>query len=102
MEEGEVYVIEIFGSIGKGVVYDDMECLYYMKNFDVGYVLIRFLRIKYLLNVINENFGIFVFCCRWLDCLGESKYLMVLKNLCDLGIVDLYLLLCDIKGLYIV
>lgn len=26
---------------------------------------------------------------------------MVLKNLCDLGIVDLYLLLCDIKGLYI-
>lgn len=37
----EFYVIEIFGSIGKGVVYDDMEILYYMKNFEVGYVFLR-------------------------------------------------------------
>uniref|UniRef100_A0A3P8UYH1 Methionine aminopeptidase 2 n=1 Tax=Cynoglossus semilaevis TaxID=244447 RepID=A0A3P8UYH1_CYNSE len=38
MEEGEVYAIETFGSTGKGVVHDDMECSHYMKNFDIGHV----------------------------------------------------------------
>lgn len=90
MEEGEVYAIETFGSTGKGVVHDDMECSHYMKNFDVGHVPIRLPRTKHLLNVINENFGTLAFCRRWLDRLGESKYLMALKNLCDLGIVDPY------------
>ncbi|NWT59071.1 MAP2 aminopeptidase, partial [Erythrocercus mccallii] len=100
MEEGEVYAIETFGSTGKGVVHDDMECSHYMKNFDVGHVPIRLPRAKHLLNVINENFGTLAFCRRWLDRLGESKYLMALKNLCDLGIVDPYPPLCDIKGSY--
>ncbi|KAB0340001.1 hypothetical protein FD754_023484 [Muntiacus muntjak] len=77
MEEGEVYAIETFGSTGKGVVHDDMECSHYMKNFDVGHVPIR-----------------------WLNHLGESKYLMALKNLCDLGIVHPYPPLCDIKRSY--
>ncbi|EPY78885.1 methionine aminopeptidase 2 isoform 3 [Camelus ferus] len=99
-EEGEVYAIETFGSTGKGVVHDDMECSHYMKNFDVGHVPIRLPRTKHLLNVINENFGTLAFCRRWLDRLGESKYLMALKNLCDLGIVDPYPPLCDIKGSY--
>ncbi|KAF0029876.1 hypothetical protein F2P81_018981 [Scophthalmus maximus] len=100
MEEGEVYAIETFGSTGKGVVHDDMECSHYMKNFDVGHVPIRLPRAKHLLNVINENFGTLAFCRRWLDRLGESKYLMALKNLCDLGIVDPYPPLCDTKGCY--
>ncbi|XP_027630152.1 methionine aminopeptidase 2 isoform X3 [Tupaia chinensis] len=100
MEEGEVYAIETFGSTGKDIVHDDMECSHYMKNFDVGHVPIRLPRTKHLLNVINENFGTLAFCRRWLDRLGESKYLMALKNLCDLGIVDPYPPLCDIKGSY--
>ncbi|KAA8580341.1 hypothetical protein FQN60_005876 [Etheostoma spectabile] len=100
MEEGEVYAIETFGSTGKGMVHDDMECSHYMKNFDVGHVPIRLPRAKHLLNVINENFGTLAFCRRWLDRLGESKYLMALKNLCDLGIVDPYPPLCDTKGCY--
>ncbi|XP_077399553.1 methionine aminopeptidase 2 [Vanacampus margaritifer] len=100
MEEGEVYAIETFGSTGKGIVHDDMECSHYMKNFDVGHVPIRLPRAKHLLNVINENFGTLAFCRRWLDRLGESKYLMALKNLCDLGIVDPYPPLCDNKGCY--
>lgn len=58
----------------------------------------RLPRAKHLLNVINENFGTLAFCRRWLDRLGESKYLMALKNLCDLGIIDPYPPLCDIKG----
>lgn len=41
-QEGEVYAIETFGSTGKGVVHDDMECSHYMKNFDVGHVPIRY------------------------------------------------------------
>ncbi|XP_053506337.1 methionine aminopeptidase 2 isoform X3 [Ictalurus furcatus] len=100
MEEGDVYAIETFGSTGKGVVHDDMDCSHYMKNFDVGHVPIRLPRAKHLLNVVNENFGTLAFCRRWLDRLGESKYLMALKNLCDLGIIDPYPPLCDAKGSY--
>ena len=36
MEEGEQYAIETFGSTGKGVVYEDLDCSHYMKDFDVG------------------------------------------------------------------
>ena len=32
--------------------------------------------------------------------LGQTKYLMALKNLCDAGIVEPYPPLCDIKGSY--
>ncbi len=60
----------------------------------------RLPRTKHLLNVVNENFGTLAFCRRWLDRLGESKYLMALKNLCDLGIIDPYPPLCDAKGSY--
>lgn len=42
LQEGEVYAIETFGSTGKGVVHDDMECSHYMKNFDVGHIPIRY------------------------------------------------------------
>ena len=42
-------------------------------------------RAKGLLNVINNNFSTLAFCRRWLDRLGETKYLMALKNLCDNG-----------------
>ncbi|CAL8376026.1 unnamed protein product [Arctogadus glacialis] len=100
IREGEVYAIETFGSTGRGAVHDDMECSHYMKNFKVGHVPIRLPRAKHLLNVINENFGTLAFCRRWLDRHGESKYLMALKNLCDLGIIDPYPPLCDTKGSY--
>ena len=42
-------------------------------------------RAKNLLGVINKNFGTLAFCRRWLDRIGETKYLMALKNLCDSG-----------------
>ncbi|KAM8892063.1 methionine aminopeptidase 2-like isoform 2-T2 [Spinachia spinachia] len=100
MEEGEAYAIETFGSTGRGAVHDDMDCSHYMKNFNVGHVPIRLPRAKHLLNVINENFSTLAFCRRWLDRLGESKYLMALKNLCDLGLIDPYPPLCDIRGSY--
>ncbi len=38
--------------------------------------------------------------CRYLDRLGETKYAMALKNLCDAGLVDAYPPLCENKGSY--
>ena len=67
MEEGEIFAIETFGSTGRGMVHDDMECSHYMKNFEVGHVPLRMPRAKSLLNVINQNFGTLAFCRRWLD-----------------------------------
>ncbi|XP_057670000.1 methionine aminopeptidase 2 [Diorhabda carinulata] len=100
MEENEFYAIETFGSTGRGVVHDDMECSHYMKNFDVPYVPLRLQSSKSLLNIINKNFGTLAFCKRWLDRAGATKYQMALKDLCDKGIVDDYPPLCDIKGCY--
>ena len=100
LQEGEYYAIETFGSTGRGLVHEDMECSHYMKNFDAPQVSLRLPRAKALLNTINKNFGTLAFCRRYLDRLGESKYLMALKNLVDNGIVDAYPPLCDIKGSY--
>ncbi|CAH0554984.1 unnamed protein product [Brassicogethes aeneus] len=100
MEENEFYAIETFGSTGRGIVHDDMDCSHYMKNFDVPYVPLRLQSSKSLLNVINKNFGTLAFCKRWLDRAGATKYQMALKDLCDKGIVDDYPPLCDIKGCY--
>ncbi|CAN1847941.1 Methionine aminopeptidase 2 [Linum perenne] len=88
MEEGEFYAIETFGSTGKGYVREDLECSHYMKTFDVGHVPLRMARSKQLLATIDKNFSTLAFCRRYLDRLGETKYLMALKNLCDSGIVQ--------------
>mmetsp|Transcript_4552 Transcript_4552/g.10982 ORF Transcript_4552/g.10982 Transcript_4552/m.10982 type:complete len:335 (-) Transcript_4552:126-1130(-) len=101
MEEGELYAIETFGSTGKGYVREDLECSHYMKNFDVGYIGLRLPKAKALLNVINKNFDTLAFCRRWLDRLGEEKYLLALRNLCEVGIVQAYPPLCDVKGSYV-
>jgi len=101
MEEGEFFAIETFGSTGKGYVREDLECSHYMKNFNVGHVHLRLPRAKQLLNVIDRNFGTLAFCRRYLDRIGETKYLMALKNLCDVGIVQPYPPLCDVKGSYV-
>ncbi|XP_051118218.1 methionine aminopeptidase 2A-like isoform X2 [Andrographis paniculata] len=101
MEEGEVYAIETFGSTGKGYVREDLECSHYMKNSDVGHIRLRLPRAKQLLATIDKNFSTLAFCKRYLDRLGETKYLMALKNLCDTGIVQPCPPVCDIKGSYV-
>lgn len=73
---------------GKGYVREDLECSHYMKNYDVGHVPLRLPRAKQLLATINKNFSTLAFCRRYLDRLGETKYLMALKNLCDSGIIE--------------
>ncbi|CAD7085474.1 unnamed protein product [Hermetia illucens] len=100
MEENEFYAIETFGSTGRGLVHDDMDCSHYMKNFDAPFVPLRLASSKSLLNTINKNFGTLAFCKRWLDRAGATKYQMALKDLCDKGVVEAYPPLCDIKGCY--
>lgn len=100
MEENEFYAIETFGSTGRGLVHDDMDCSHYMKNFDAPFVPLRLASSKTLLNVINKNFGTLAFCKRWLDRAGATKYQMALKDLCDKRVVEAYPPLCDIKGCY--
>ncbi|KAG6544406.1 hypothetical protein Mapa_014240 [Marchantia paleacea] len=101
MEEGEFFAIETFGSTGKGFVREDLECSHYMKNFDVGHVPLRLQRAKQLLGTIDKHFSTLAFCRRYLDRVGETKYLMALKNLCDQGVVQACPPLCDIKGSYV-
>ncbi|KAL6854373.1 hypothetical protein ACP4OV_019276 [Aristida adscensionis] len=101
MEEGEFYAIETFGSTGRGFVTEDLECSHYMKNFDVGHKPLRLAKAKQLLGTINNNFGTLAFCRLYLDRLGETKYLMGLRNLCEAGIIQPYPPLCDVKGSYV-
>lgn len=103
MEEGELYAIETFGSTGKGYVREDMETSHYMINPDAPPSALSSLRSaasRRLYAVIRDNFGTLAFCRRYLDRLGESKYLLSLKTLVDSGLVDPYPPLCDIRGSY--
>ncbi|KAH8144537.1 uncharacterized protein LAJ45_11434 [Morchella importuna] len=100
MEEGETFAIETFGSTGKGYVRDDLETSHYAKNLDAPNVSLRLSSAKNILNIIQKNFGTLPFCRRYLDRLGQDKYLLGLNNLVASGIVEAYPPLCDIKGSY--
>lgn len=86
MEEGETFAIETFGSTGKGYVHDDMETSHYAKNVDAPKVALRVASAKSLLNVITKNFGTLPFCRRYLDRLGQDKYLLGVSFYCSLSI----------------
>jgi len=100
MEEGETFAVETFGSTGKGFVRGDLEVSHYAKNVDSPNVALRLSTARNLLNVINKNFGTLPFCRRYLDRLGQDKYLLGLNNLVTSGVVEAYPPLCDIKGSY--
>ncbi|KAM0261863.1 hypothetical protein ACHAQJ_002066 [Trichoderma viride] len=100
MEEGDVFAIETFGSTGNGHVRDDGEVSHYAKVGDVSHVDLRLSSAKSLLNVINKNFGTLPFCRRYLDRLGQEKYLLGLNSLVQNDIVEAYPPLCDKKGSY--
>lgn len=101
MEEGDVFAVETFGSInGNGYVRDDMETSHYARRSDAPNVPLRLSSAKSLLNVINKNFGSLPFCRRYIDRLGQDKYLLGLNNLVSSGIVEAYPPLVDKKGSY--
>lgn len=100
MEEGEVFAIETFGSTGRGYVTDDLECSHYALKADHPNVPLRVSSARNLLSVIKKSFGTLPFCRRYLDRLGQEKYLLGLNNLVSSGIVEAYPPLVDIKGSY--
>ncbi|KAJ8662899.1 methionine aminopeptidase, type II [Lichtheimia ornata] len=100
LEEGEQIAIETFCSTGRGYVVEDGECSHYARNADVGFVPLRLPRAKSLLATINKSFGTLPFCRRYLDRIGEQKYLMGLRNLVSAGVVTEYPPLVDTKGCY--
>ncbi|KAJ1341376.1 hypothetical protein BSLG_004106 [Batrachochytrium salamandrivorans] len=59
--------LRLFGSTGRGLVHEDMECSHYMKDFDATHIPLRLPRSKQLLSTINKNFGTLAFCRRHLN-----------------------------------
>ena len=100
MEEGEVFAIETFGSTGRGYVTDDLETSHYALRPDAPNVPLRVSSARSLLSVIKKNFGTIPWCRRYLDRLGQEKYLLGLNNLVQAGIVEAYPPLVDVKGSY--
>ncbi|KAI1658047.1 peptidase [Daldinia decipiens] len=100
MEEGDVFAIETFGSTGNGYVHDEGEVSHYALRSDAPKVDLRLSSAKSLLNVIKKNFGTIPFARRYLDRLGQEKYLLGLNNLVQSGIVEDYPPLLDKKGSY--
>ncbi|KAJ7675353.1 peptidase M24, structural domain-containing protein [Mycena rosella] len=95
------FAIETFGSTGRGpdrrkYAYQG-DCSHYARIYDAPNVPLRYGTAhiaKSLLKTINKNFGTLPFCRRYLDRLGESKYLLALNHLVAQGIV------CDYPPLY--
>ncbi|KAK4229665.1 MetAP 2 [Podospora fimiseda] len=100
MEEGDVFAIETFGSTGNGYVHEEGECSHYALRSDAPKVDLRLSSAKNLLNVIKKNFGTLPWARRYLDRLGQEKYLLGLNNLVQNGIVESYPPLVDKKGSY--
>ncbi|KIJ54286.1 hypothetical protein M422DRAFT_154305 [Sphaerobolus stellatus SS14] len=99
MEEGEYYAIETFGSTGRGRVIEEGECSHYAKIFDApANPQLKLISARNLLKSINKSFGTLPFCRRYLDRIGESKYLLALNHLIQAGVVQDYPPLVDIPG----
>ncbi|AQZ14826.1 MAP2 (YBL091C) [Zygosaccharomyces parabailii] len=99
MEEFEHFAIETFGSTGRGFVVPGGECSHYARNGNAP-VSSHLGNAKKLLHSIDTYFGTLPFCRRYLDRLGEEKYLFSLNNLVRQGIVTDYPPLNDEPGSY--
>ena len=60
--------------------YQQLETSHYAKRADAPNVPLRIASASKLLNVINKNFGTLPFCRRYLDRLGQEKYLLGVSN----------------------
>ncbi|SPN97567.1 probable Methionine aminopeptidase 2 homolog NECHADRAFT_61369 [Cephalotrichum gorgonifer] len=100
MEEGDTFAIETFGSTGNGYVHEDMETSHYSLVADAPNVPLRLSSAKSLLSVITKQFGTLPFCRRYLDRLGQEKYLLGLNNLVSNGLVEAYPPLVDRPNSY--
>lgn len=100
MEEGELFAIETFGSTGRGVVLEDLECSHYMAVPNADGNSLRSDKAKALLKHIDKHFGTLAFARKWLDRTGQDRHILHLNQLVEAGCVNKYPPLCDIKGCY--
>ncbi|RYP11887.1 hypothetical protein DL767_011290 [Monosporascus sp. MG133] len=98
MEEGDVFAIETFGSTANGWVYDQGEVSHYALRSDAPTVDLRLSSAKSLLNTIKKNFSTLPFCRRYLDRLGQEKYLLGLNNLVNPALLKITRLWLTRKG----
>jgi len=101
MEENEFYAIETFGSTGRGLVRDDLDCSHYGISFDETDLTSLKGEAKRLYNVIKKNFGTLAFCRRYLDRIGEDKHIIALNQLVRSGVMMDYPPLSDVVGSYV-
>lgn len=99
MEEGEVFAIETFGSTGRGLVLHQGEVSHYAKLPD-SHATLRLPSARHLLGKIDKTFGTLPFCRRYLDQIGEDKYLLALNQLVKAGAVQDYPPLVDTRGCF--
>ncbi|ESL08400.1 methionine aminopeptidase 2 [Trypanosoma rangeli SC58] len=100
MAEGELFAIETFGSTGRGVVQEDMECSHYMMVPGGEKKQVRSDKAQQLLKHINKTYGTLAFSRKWLDRDGHDRHLLNLNQLVDAGAINKYPPLCDVKGCY--
>lgn len=98
MEEGEYFAIETFGSTGRGYVVDSGECSHYSRRGNPAHQNFRVASARSLLHTINKHFSSLPFCRRYLDRVGEKNYLLGLRHLEQLGILNSYPPLADEMG----
>lgn len=100
MEEDEVYAIETFASTGRGYVLEEGECSHYALNAGASNTQLHLQSAKNLKKAIQNTFGTLPFCRRYLDKIGQEKYLLGLNNLVKTGVVQDYPPLVDSPGAY--
>jgi methionyl aminopeptidase len=59
---------------------DKLETSHYAKRSDAPLTSLRLSSAKSVLNTINKNFGTLPFCRRYLDRLGQDKYLLGVRS----------------------
>lgn len=100
MEEGELFAIETFGSTGRGVVIEDLECSHYMALPEASTIQLRSDKAKQLLKHIDKHFGTLAFARKWLDRTGQDRHILHLNHLVEAGCVLKCPPLVDVKGSY--
>ena len=100
MKEGEVYAIEPFATTGKGkVISDNNNCSHYMiKNINLKDPRINQKEIDFIKKIYKKYFTL-PFCKRWLE--QENINYSLLEKLSNMGIINSYPPLYDIKNSYV-
>lgn len=97
-----MYAIETFGSTGNGYVINKPNCSHFMLSTENrNRNSIRHRREHDLYNAINKRFSTLPFCKRYLSDMGLKLYNIPLYNLVNVGLIDEYPPLNDIKGSYV-